>query len=94
MAEPTPTLDGRKINAGDLASTITRKSRLRYRLRVGSRTYYENRGFQNRRQVDAWIDAMIAKHGLDWRVGYQVKLRTMYAPFFIVHNNNGLELTP
>lgn len=81
------------LNGSDLASLISRKNRLRYRLRVGPTTYYENRGFQSRKQADTWIECLIERYGLDWRVGYQVKLRGMDQPFFIV-DNSGAELKP
>lgn len=81
------------LHPGDLASTISRKTRVRYRLATGPTTYYNGRGFRSRAEVDAWLAQQVEKYGLDWRSGYFVKLRGFAHPFRIV-TNAGKELQP
>ena len=81
------------IHPGDLVSTITRKTRVRYRLKSGATTYHNGRGWRSKAEVDNWLVLMIEKYRLEYRVGYYIKLQGVEHPFSIVTNKGG-ELQP
>lgn len=74
--------------SADLYETLPSRKRCRYFLRIGGRTKYLW-GFRSKAEVEDWIECRVREHGLDWRVGYTVKLRGELPLFFIV-NRHGL----
>lgn len=82
-----------RLHPGELASTIARKTRIRYRLKCGPTTYHNGRGFRSKAEVDGWLARLIEKYGLEYRVGYYVKLIGFECPFSIV-TTAGDELKP
>ena len=55
-------------------NSVTRKTRCRYFVRIGGRIDFV-RGFRSKADASQWVDDMIEKHGLSWRVGNLVCLR-------------------
>lgn len=80
------------MTPGQLFNSVSRKTRSRYFLRCGPTTNYE-RGFRSRDEVDRWLAHEIEVHGLDYRVGYYVKFRSMEEAFSVV-KKDGEELRP
>jgi hypothetical protein len=89
----TPLNCNDRLHPGDLLSGVSRKTRIRYRLKCGPTTYHNGRGWRSKADVDSWLAPLIQTYGLEYRVGYYVKLVGFEFPFSIV-NSKGEELKP
>lgn len=63
----------------------------RYFLRVNGKTKWRW-GFRSKAAVEEWIAAQVRDHGLDYRIGYLVKLADE-TPTFVIVKRDGLSLS-